>query len=165
MDDEVPPSKLLRADDGAESEVDEMQQLKHRKRGYATFSVSGFEPHPKRTKTAPTKYALSRIDSPKENYAVVIDESIVSATTDRRLFRTSKGFIGLGPRTIKKGDEVWVLYGGNVPFLLRPDKVRTVDEVGDRQCHSLVGDCYLHGIMHGGLLSRDGVAAKKVYLV
>lgn len=57
-----------------------------------------------------------------------------------RLFRTSKGYIGVGPETMVPGDMVTLLFGGRVPFLLRQ-----LDQRGYR----LVGDCYVQGIMHG----------------
>jgi hypothetical protein len=37
----------------------------------------------------------------------------------RRFFLTSTGIMGLGPRTVRVGDEVFVLFGADVPFLLR----------------------------------------------
>ncbi|KAF4965572.1 hypothetical protein FSARC_6657 [Fusarium sarcochroum] len=38
----------------------------------------------------------------------------------RRIFITSKGYIGTGPGHIRVGDEAFVLYGSRVPFILRP---------------------------------------------
>lgn len=39
----------------------------------------------------------------------------------RRLFRTAKGLMGLGPASVQKDDEVAVIFGGRAPFVLRPD--------------------------------------------
>lgn len=39
------------------------------------------------------------------------------------------------------GDEVWVLFGGRVPFVLRPNEAGST--------FSMIGDCYLHGFMDG----------------
>lgn len=33
---------------------------------------------------------------------------------------TKQGYIGRGPRTLKQGDIVCILYGGGIPFILRP---------------------------------------------
>ncbi|OAG03606.1 HET-domain-containing protein [Paraphaeosphaeria sporulosa] len=41
-----------------------------------------------------------------------------TATTSRRFFITSKGYIGFGPRTTQLGHEVWILSNSKVPFLL-----------------------------------------------
>lgn len=37
----------------------------------------------------------------------------------RRLYITKRGYLGLGPMSLKEGDEVWVLAGSRVPFVLR----------------------------------------------
>lgn len=37
----------------------------------------------------------------------------------RRLYTTKRGYLGLGPMSLKEGDEVWVLAGSRVPFVLR----------------------------------------------
>ena len=59
--------------------------------------------------------------------------------TNRRLFYTSGGFIGLGPSNIRANDVVAVLFGGHTPFLLRP---RT-------GCYQLIGEAYVYGMMDG----------------
>lgn len=65
-----------------------------------------------------------------------------------RIVRTEKGFIGTVPRTTKKGDLICVLFGGQTPFVLRRDPQR-------EGLYRLVGDCYVHGLMHGEALSMD----------
>ena len=62
----------------------------------------------------------------------------------RRMVRTSKGYIGLVPSTTQPGDCVWLLEGGNVPFILR-------EEGRDMR---LVGEAYVHGIMTGEAFSK-----------
>jgi len=65
-------------------------------------------------------------------------------TISRRLFKTKKGYLGLEPRSLKDGDEVALLKGGMVPLVIRKtDKY-----------FELVGDCYVHGIMHGEAFSE-----------
>ena len=56
------------------------------------------------------------------------------------MFRTDGNLLGMGSRSVEVGDEVWVLKGGNVPFVLRRVK---------EGVYRLVGDAYVHGIMHG----------------
>ncbi|KAJ9156280.1 hypothetical protein NKR23_g1143 [Pleurostoma richardsiae] len=65
----------------------------------------------------------------------------------RRIFRTRDNYLGNGPRSIEVGDEVWVLAGLKVPFLLRPQ--------GNGR-YLAVGDAYVHGLMHGEALERKG---------
>jgi hypothetical protein len=57
---------------------------------------------------------------------------------------TEQGYIGLGRPQV--GDIVSVLLGGRLPFLLRPT-------VGSEQ-FTLVGNCYVHGIMYGEALEE-----------
>jgi hypothetical protein len=68
--------------------------------------------------------------------------SIQANIAGHTLFLTSQGFLGVGPKFTKVGDEVWILYEGHTPFTLRP--------YGREDLHySLVGDCYMHGVMRG----------------
>ncbi|KAF4960119.1 hypothetical protein FGADI_1137 [Fusarium gaditjirri] len=60
----------------------------------------------------------------------------------RRAFMTSTGFVGVGPLDIQPGDEVCILLGGKIPYLLRAQ--------GD-EAYTLVGEAYVHGVMHGEL--------------
>ena len=62
----------------------------------------------------------------------------------RRFFIMSSGHIGIGPQTMLPGDVVAVLYGGYVPFVLRP--------CGEE--YELVGECYVHGIMNGEVIRQ-----------
>ncbi|KAH6686330.1 heterokaryon incompatibility protein-domain-containing protein [Plectosphaerella plurivora] len=57
-------------------------------------------------------------------------------------FITEKGYIGIGPPETRIGDEVWALFCGNVPMVLRPR------EEG-KDGFVLVGDAYVQGIMDG----------------
>lgn len=67
-------------------------------------------------------------------------EKMVLSITDRRLFTTSEGFLGFGHEFMKPGDLVCLIYGAQVPFLLRPR---------DLGGYFLVGECYVHGLMYG----------------
>ena len=62
----------------------------------------------------------------------------------RKLFSTLSGHIGLGDGTLEPGDLVCVFLGGRTPFIIRP-----VD-----QKYKFVGECYVHGIMHGEALEE-----------
>jgi hypothetical protein len=58
----------------------------------------------------------------------------------RRLFRTNTNFLGTGPISLKRDDEVWIIHGSQVPFVLRRLPGGNV---------RLVGEAYVHGVMHG----------------
>lgn len=56
----------------------------------------------------------------------------------RRIFRTEKGYLGLGPASVQGGEEVWLFQGATVPFILRG----RIDEA-----YTLMGESYVHGCM------------------
>jgi hypothetical protein len=58
----------------------------------------------------------------------------------RLLFVTFNQQHGKGPSSTRCGDEVWLLGGAKVPYILRP--------LGDSE-YELVGEAYIHGIMQG----------------
>jgi hypothetical protein len=59
----------------------------------------------------------------------------------RSFFTTANGYIGIGPDDMEKGDVVVILHGARTPFVLR--------QTQDQTAWSLLGDCYVHGIMAG----------------
>jgi hypothetical protein len=58
---------------------------------------------------------------------------------NRRMVRTEKGFIGLGPRLCQPLDCIAICKGGKLPLVLRPKG----------NCWELIGECYIHGVMDG----------------
>jgi hypothetical protein len=72
----------------------------------------------------------------------------------RTLFRTQLGHLGMGLLGIREGDEVWLLYGGATPFILRPARYG--------ESYTIVGECYIQGFMHGELLYKRWGLQKKV---
>lgn len=64
-----------------------------------------------------------------------------------RFFVTKRGYIGVGPPTTKLNDQICVFAGGGVPFVLDKKK---------RAC-SLIGECYVHGIMYGESSNFPGI--------
>ena len=75
----------------------------------------------------------------------------------RRLYTTSKGYIGLGQMSTQVGDEVWIICDARTPFVLHPqpeksnvpDNSNQTEEVKKFQ---FVGETYLHGFMYGEAL-------------
>jgi hypothetical protein len=73
-------------------------------------------------------------------------ESLVQSTCQyRSLVFTEMGYMGLGPNC-QVGDLVCILFGGEVPFVLRPSE----------GYYRLVGDVYIHGIMEGEAMGLHG---------
>ncbi|OTA94457.1 hypothetical protein M434DRAFT_394721 [Hypoxylon sp. CO27-5] len=70
------------------------------------------------------------------------------------LLITEMGYLGLGPRTLRSGDEIWILFGGRIPFALRR---RETSDGNLIICNDfeLVGDAFVYGIMQGNAVSED----------
>ncbi|KAG4259320.1 hypothetical protein FPRO03_12996 [Fusarium proliferatum] len=67
-------------------------------------------------------------------------EAFTSLTKSRRFAATDIGLVGYVPNRAKKGDLVCIFYGSDVPFVVRKEAEGK---------YSLVGECYIHGIMEG----------------
>ena len=78
---------------------------------------------------------------------------------ERRLFTTEEGGLGLGPSGITWDDEVWVIRGARVPFVLR----RRVGGEHSNE-YRLLGEAYLHGAMDGEMLDERGAGIMKITL-
>ncbi len=66
-------------------------------------------------------------------------------TLARRVFRTDRGYLGNGPVAQEIGDQVWILAGAKVPFILRPLNSGR---------WKVIGDVYVHGLMQGEAMER-----------
>ncbi|KAH8648335.1 hypothetical protein BGZ60DRAFT_423157 [Tricladium varicosporioides] len=73
---------------------------------------------------------------------------------ERSFFRTEEGYVGLGPYVIQPGDLVGVLFGINVPYILRPV----------HEGFLLIGECYVHGVMNGEKL-EEGLGKKRNFKI
>ncbi|KAL2678513.1 hypothetical protein Neosp_009260 [[Neocosmospora] mangrovei] len=72
-------------------------------------------------------------------------EASLTVAQSRRFAATNMGTVGYVPMRAKKGDLVVILYGADVPFVVRR-------ETSGR--YSLVGECYMNGIMYDGVAMR-----------
>jgi hypothetical protein len=80
--------------------------------------------------------------SPEDGLRVMrFDQVFGQKCYNRRFFRTVEGRFGWAPDQAKAGDQVCVLNGASVPFVVR--------RVDMDDCFELIGDGYLHGVMHG----------------
>ena len=60
-------------------------------------------------------------------------------SSNRSVFTTTRGNIGLAPRSVLPGDKAVILLGCNTPLILRP--------CGPN--YRVIGECYLHNLMKG----------------
>jgi hypothetical protein len=75
----------------------------------------------------------------------------------RALFTTDRGHLGHAKANVHKDDEIWVLAGASIPFILRP-----VDEA----TYHLVSDAYVHGIMYGeGVTDESSDSRREISLI
>lgn len=76
--------------------------------------------------------------------------AVDSQTNQRTFFVTEKGHMGFADPGVQPGDEVWLLYGGNVLFCLRPAEVPSEEK--PLATFFFLGTCYLDGFMDGEIL-------------
>jgi hypothetical protein len=73
--------------------------------------------------------------------------------TDKSLFATDTGLLGVCADTVEVGDVVSVLFGGRMPFVLRPRGEQRADDGTTR--YEYVGQAYVHGIMDGEVIEEE----------
>ncbi|KAK4042237.1 heterokaryon incompatibility protein-domain-containing protein [Parachaetomium inaequale] len=69
-----------------------------------------------------------------------------------------EGKEGLGPAAAREGDVVAVLFGGVVPFVLRP-----CEGPEGKRFWRLVGECFVPGLMQGEAVERAGLLAEGTF--
>ena len=69
--------------------------------------------------------------------------SLLFATIGRSFVWSDNGYMCLAPGETQPGDQICVLLGGHVLYILRPT----------RESWSFVGECYVHGLMDGEAIS------------
>jgi hypothetical protein len=79
------------------------------------------------------------------------------ASSHRAFARTTQGYYVLGPKVMETGDLICVLYGGKMPFCLRPWEDHFL----------LSGECYVHGLMDGEAVSmvEDGILQEETFYI
>ncbi|KAE9971741.1 hypothetical protein BLS_004319 [Venturia inaequalis] len=70
---------------------------------------------------------------------------IEAQAAGRRLAKTKKGSLCLVPAEAKQGDSIILAKGGRVPLVIR----RLDSEENAFESWTLVGECYVHGVMNG----------------
>ena len=95
----------------------------------------------RKKRSVESKAKLKRI--PKD--AKLFGSRTQNLWADRRLYTTSKGYIGLGPVSTQVGDEVWIICDAKLPLVLHPQPENS-------KYFKLVGETYLHGFMNGEAL-------------
>ncbi|KAI1281147.1 heterokaryon incompatibility protein-domain-containing protein [Xylaria sp. FL0933] len=71
-------------------------------------------------------------------------DAFVRVCTGKRFFITREGRMGIGPEPMKENDDIVILFGAKVPFIIR--------RLGSR--YTLIGECYVSGLMNGEPVER-----------
>ncbi|KAF5023773.1 hypothetical protein F66182_4166 [Fusarium sp. NRRL 66182] len=82
--------------------------------------------------------------------------SLSATMCHRTMHVTERGLLGVGPPHLDVGDEVWILDGGRVPFILRPVANGPMDHLG------CIGASYVDGIMNGESVERSSTSDRIV---
>jgi hypothetical protein len=73
----------------------------------------------------------------------------------RRICVTAAGTVGQVPTDAQTGDKICIFAGMETPFIIREHPTK-------ENCHLLIGDCYIRGLMHRGFHDEDVV--EDIYL-
>ena len=84
------------------------------------------------------------------------------AARGRCLFTTYSGKMGLCHPNTLPGDEVWVMTGFQVPFVVRPLEPADAGFAGK---YSLCGDAFLDGIMDGELGEKEKSMSRPITMI
>lgn len=84
-------------------------------------------------------------------------EQVLKAMIGRKFALTHRQYVGLVPMKAEPGDQVFIPYGGEVPFILRK-------MTEGKDAYLLVGECYIHGIMSGEAMGTTRAEEKEVCL-
>lgn len=103
----------------------------------------------------------SRSDEPSVlvGFTKFLDERLIGSRTGQKRCTerwkyaiSSNGRKAIVPRRAKPGDQVCIITGFPLPFILRPAEDRTFN---------ILGECYVHGVMHGEAVQYD--AANEIF--
>lgn len=75
-------------------------------------------------------------------------DAVATTCAGRLLFTTAMGKRGVGPVSMRPGDQVCVIYGTPTPFIIR----NYGTGLGRELDYTLVGECYIDDFMHGEAL-------------
>jgi Heterokaryon incompatibility protein (HET) len=137
----------------------EVIPAEHEDRGsLAAFYDLPTGPNFRRTKCnqCPIAHAMPIIsmeDAREDSLLHCITQNCSQDMESRAFFTTDSRYLGFGPACTAAGDQVFLLIGSDVPFVLRP--------AGEK--FELVGACYVHGVMYGEGLHQDFDFNNQIY--
>lgn len=145
---EIVATTLTYSTDGQKRRVNE-KSCAERYEAFATFLARSARPEYKDRHLSENTTASSALAS--DFYM-----AMRRACSNRCVFSTTSGRLGVGPARMQPGDTVAILYGGEVPLILRPSQ-----RYSRKATHELVGNCYVHGIMDGEAVLEHKAVGKE----
>ncbi|KAH7409121.1 heterokaryon incompatibility protein-domain-containing protein [Cadophora sp. MPI-SDFR-AT-0126] len=114
--------------------------------GFMSSASERFEDYLTESRTTVT--GIRGLDEVIPNFEThaVIEASLDLWSSRRRFSVTRNGRLACVPRGSRVGDSICILFGGEVPYVLRP---------AGGGYFTVIGECYVDGIMHGESLSFD----------
>ncbi|KAK3109917.1 hypothetical protein LTR53_016336 [Teratosphaeriaceae sp. CCFEE 6253] len=76
--------------------------------------------------------------------------------SQRFIFATRHGFVGVANNDVKRGDLVAVVYSASTPIVLRRAQASALSgatDIPETSSYALVSDCYVHGVMDGEMMA------------
>ena len=99
-----------------------------------------------------------------KNEMTTFQMQMLAVCTGRRFALTDKGRIGLVPHCAEVGDQIALILGAPVPFILRASGKQFPLGSKFEETMQLVGDAYIHGIMEGEAMDSDDFAPKDIWI-
>lgn len=82
----------------------------------------------------------------------LFEGAYMAVSQGRRFFTSIGGYMGIGPPGMRPSDSICVFLGGNVPWVVR--------QAGHD--YSLIGECYVHGMMDGEIMQTDHLPVQDI---
>ena len=99
---------------------------------------------------------LKQLKDADSRVLIRFNTSVVARMTERVLFTTESCKLGIGLVSVQPKDEIWILAGAKVPYVLRPK--------GGGE-YELVGEAYVHDVMHGEFVKERKDETRDIVLV
>ncbi|KAF2459194.1 hypothetical protein BDY21DRAFT_370657 [Lineolata rhizophorae] len=104
---------------------------------HPTLGFSGHTLVASRNKDSDGSFLESFTDSPVHGPSITQLEDSYRRHEEGRAFFQAEDSLGFGPNDVKEQDEIWLLQGAKVPYILRKKDDHYI----------LIGECYLQGAM------------------
>ena len=89
------------------------------------------------------KYVRDLMDNRESVEYDKYNDQVYANVKGRASFQTGNGYLGIGPKSIRAGDQACIILGCSALLILRPN---------DAQSYKVVGECYIDGFTEGEAL-------------